>query len=380
MTFPALLLSLAVPAAPAQVLPPPPDSVAVQANAARKLFLIEPTAGAARCDGGPAALVRGEAPFPVAALGSGGTAPLPVTLSFRIDASGRPLAIKRTDSAEWRSSRLYYSDGDVIPAFAASRFAPGERNNCTIRFEPRIVAASEAPSPAAMRYFVAPHARLPGEQALFRRFHPTDTNCIAAGTPKVRLRAYPAFEDIAVAPGSWTYAMAAFDIDAKGRPVHVRIIGSDGNAALDRATVRAVERSRFAPEARHGCTYPYYRRSEDTLAAPTPPDQASFRPAGAQCPGGDTGWTGMPKLQFPAGFAERRIEGWAIIGYDVAPWGQTGNVRVLAAEPAAAFGEKAREIVMQARQAPSASGRGGCIDIVRFVMPKKDKEQSEDDS
>ncbi|MEN3748956.1 hypothetical protein TPR58_17405 [Sphingomonas sp. HF-S3] len=77
----------------------------------------------------------------------------------------------------------------------------------------------------------------------------------------------------------------------------------------------------------------------------------------------------MPKLTFRPGFAGRRVEGWAVIGYDIAPWGKTGNVRVLAAEPAAAFGDRAREIATGARQAPSAAGRSGCVDMVHFIMP-----------
>jgi outer membrane biosynthesis protein TonB len=79
----------------------------------------------------------------------------------------------------------------------------------------------------------------------------------------------------------------------------------------------------------------------------------------------------MPTLRFPQGFQERSIEGWAIIGYDIAPWGATGNVRVLAAEPTDMFGEEARSIVTGARQAASQAGRSGCVDIVRFVMPNK---------
>ena len=35
---------------------------------------------------------------------------------------------------------------------------------------------------------------------------------------------------------------------------------------------------------------------------------------------------------------DRAIEGWAVIAFDVAPWGGTGNVRVVASEPAADFG------------------------------------------
>jgi TonB family protein len=88
----------------------------------------------------------------------------------------------------------------------------------------------------------------------------------------------------------------------------------------------------------------------------------------------------MPRLQFPAGFVQRRIEGWAIIAYDVAPWGEIGNVRVLRAEPADAFGYQARDIVRNARQGSSPTGRSGCVDLVRFVMPNKGQEPAATDS
>ena len=77
----------------------------------------------------------------------------------------------------------------------------------------------------------------------------------------------------------------------------------------------------------------------------------------------------MPALVFRGGFLQRRVVGWALIGYDVAPWGQTGNVRVLAAEPAAAFGEQALNIVRSARKETADTGMTGCVTMVRFVMP-----------
>lgn len=375
MIFRALPLLLAAAAASAQDRSVPPIGVP-PAPAPPAQVLIQLTAGEARCDGGPVQVVRLEAPLPVSAFGNGDNAPQPVTLSFRIDAEGRPLSIVRTDGppGEWRQSHIYYENSDVIPAFAVSRFAPGVRSNCTIRFDARAWSTTEAPLALVQRYFVAPHQRQPGEQALFRRMHPANTDCIGAGSPRLRLRAFPAFEAIPIPPGAWAHAMTGFDIDARGRPANVRILGSDRNSALDRASIKAVRQSRYAPEARHGCTYPYYRRSDETIAAPVIPDKESLRPAGAHCSEGDTGWTSMPKLTFPAGFESRRIEGWAIVGYDVAPWGQIGNVRVLAAEPAAAFGERARDIVGSARQATSPTGRSGCVDIVRFVMPQKGQE------
>lgn len=332
-------------------------------------MLVELTPGEAHCDSGPARLVRFEAPMPVPAFRSLDATLQPVTLTFRIDAQGRPLGIAQEQIGEYQPGRIYYPSSDVVPAFAVSRFAPTAQTNCRITFTPRGFATIDAPLPLVQRYIVSPHPRQPDEPALFRRLHPADSDCIGMGGPKLRLRAYPAFEKIPIEPGGWAYAMTGFDIDAKGRPVNVRIDGSDGNAALDRASIDAVKQSRYAREVRKGCTYPYYRRSDATVAAPASPDKASFAPAGARCEG-ETPWKTMPRLQFPAGFAERRIEGWAVIGYDIAPWGQTGNVRVLAAEPAAPFGEKAREIVSSALQAPSATGGSGCVDIVRFVMPR----------
>ncbi|KTF70598.1 TonB family protein [Sphingomonas sp. HT-1] len=360
--------------------PPPP--IAAPHAAAPSLSLVELAPGEARCEGGPVAFARYEPPLPVAAFGTGANQLQPVTISFRIDAQGRPLGIARMNPSPdaLSPSRLFYSDDDLVPAFATARFAPGERRNCTVRFEARKWSIADAPPPVVARYLVAPHPRQGGQQALFRRIHPADTDCMGAGSPKLRLRAYPAFEDIAIAPGAWAYAMTAFDINAKGRPVNVRIVASDGNAALDRASIKAVRQTRYAHEARHGCTYPYYRRSEATIAAPPPPEKSSMQPADARCPEADTKWTSMPRLQFPAGFVQRRIEGWAIIAYDVAPWGEIGNVRVLRAEPADAFGYQARDIVRNARQGSSPTGRSGCVDLVRFVMPNKGQEPAATDS
>jgi len=42
-----------------------------------------------------------------------------------------------------------------------------------------------------------------------------------------------------------------------------------------------------------------------------------------------------PLMPFPSRFRRRAIEGWSEIGFDVAPWRATGNVRVLASTPAA---------------------------------------------
>jgi TonB family protein len=77
----------------------------------------------------------------------------------------------------------------------------------------------------------------------------------------------------------------------------------------------------------------------------------------------------MPPIGFPPEFERRGIEGWAVVRFDIAPWGGVGNVAVVAAEPAAAFGQQAVQIVGAARKAPSARGYTGCMARVLFKLP-----------
>jgi TonB family protein len=184
------------------------------------------------------------------------------------------------------------------------------------------------------------------------------------------MRAFPAFEKIPQAHGTLSHSVVGFDIDAGGKPRSVRLVDTSGNAELDRQSLDAVARSSFAPGARTGCTYPYYRRQAEPLKAPDAPPSASFRPEGSTCPEELGKWASIPRLEFPPEFLRRGIEGWAAIRYDLAPWGASGNVAVLAAEPAEAFGTQARGIVSQGRRAPS-SGYSGCVTLVRFVLPPR---------
>nr|WP_246586786.1 TonB family protein [Stakelama flava] len=104
------------------------------------------------------------------------------------------------------------------------------------------------------------------------------------------------------------------------------------------------------------------------MVAPEIPD--ALGPNGERCPDyGD--WKYLPPLQryFPAGFRRRAIEGWAVVRFDVAPWGETGDVEVIASEPADVFGDAAKTIVSQARLPKSDASRIGCVERVRFKLP-----------
>jgi TonB family protein len=162
--------------------------------------------------------------------------------------------------------------------------------------------------------------------------------------------------------------MSGFDIDRHGRPIHVRTLAGSGAVALDAASRAATTRSRLAPGAHHGCLWPYWKAAA-TLPAPPVPEEDSVRPQDATCPR-EHGWARAPVLRYPEPYRRRSIEGWAMVTYDVAPWGETGNVKVLASEPTAEFGEAAKAMIRAATLPTSRAGYVGCVDRVRYVVGK----------
>ena len=73
---------------------------------------------------------------------------------------------------------------------------------------------------------------------------------------------------------------------------------------------------------------------------------------------------------YPRAYAARKVGGWAYLRFDVAPWGQVGNVEVLASEPTAAFGEAARSLLWSARPSAPAQGYRGCVVPVVYAIPE----------
>jgi TonB family protein len=368
-TLLAIAALAAAPPPPVIVTPPLPPHIMLDGEMPASVVTFRP--GTARCAGSDEPLQLTELPLPViAADGDGSRAPAPIRVEFRIDREGRPLGI--TASPRSDRSGFYFDSSDVLPALAASRFRRGpERTDCVIAYDLQIAPVGQA-DPATLYRVVAlqvPSGNPVSRRAVFDRTKPPGSNCFDDGAVNVRLRAYPAFEEIPQAPGTVSYSFLGFDLDSGGRPRNVRLLGSAGNAELDRRSLAAVRASRFTPLARQGCTYSYWRRPTVPLSAPEPPEPEAFRPKGSNCPKEKTPWAYVPPLGFPLEFQRRGIEGWAILAYDVAPWGATGNVRVMAAEPAAAFGEQGRRVVSGAREAPSESGHVGCLTRVVFRMP-----------
>ena len=349
-------------AAAAQVPPPiigvPFPHAAPSSGVGSGQMFVTWTAQDVRCAGVPMAFARPPAAMPALGWSTPGNGMKPVAYSFTIDPTGRPLDITRI------AKGYVVASEDLTPALAVSQFALGAaRGECSLTFMPSPQPIAVAPVTSVMAYTMFSGQRPTPE--MWARVKPVGSTCYGP-VPQVRNRAFPDFDAIPKQPGRPSWSMIGFDIDDSGKPVHLRPVAGNGNAVLEAASMTAVADSRFAPGARVGCRYPY-RVGAGTLSAPPMPEEASFRVAGATCPT-KVEWAVGPVLTYPETFRHRAVEGWAVIGYDVAPWGQTGNVRVLAAQPAVEFGEQAVRLLALAKRVPSSAGYTGCVDRVKFRM------------
>lgn len=327
-------------------IPPPPPIAPVQ--------LATWQASAPRCGDTFAKVIRVPAP-----LGHIRYGPImekvELTYSFTIAADGRATDIQRTGTG-WVAHVE-----DLAPALAAARFAGAARTGCTVQFSLVSRPLADVPLDRLLGYAILSGA--PDGSPVRARIDAASGDCVSP-YPAPALRAFPDLKALPQVPGEVSWTATRFDIDARGRPVNLSVAASSGNAALDRAAIAALGRSRFQPGARHGCLLPL-RNGAATLPAPTAPEEEALRPAGATCPK-DLPFVVRPTLTIPQPWQRRSIEGWAVLAYDVAPWGAIGNVRVLAAQPAAEFGDWAQNVLRNATKATTTTGYVGCVDRVRF--------------
>lgn len=256
---------------------------------------------------------------------------------------------------------------DLAPSLAGSLFASNaRREGCFIVYQPKRSSIADADLHDLIGYSISAQSRPPKE--LFDRIAPAGSDCNIR-RPAILLRAFPDFEKIPVTAGRSDWSMVQFDIDAAGKPMGLRTYGTTGNKALDKASFKAVAQSRFTTGAKQGCIYPYWLRG-DTLTAPESKEIAAYRSEDSDCPE-TVEWKLQPTLMYPENFWWRCIEGWAVIAFDLAPWGAVGNAKVVAAEPAAEFGEAAERIVFGSAAIPSKQGYSNCIVRVLYAMQKR---------
>lgn len=365
----AAALQVAPPAPPSVTPAPPLPPLSVQ-TAPYRAHLVDFDGATAQCGGRIVAPLAAVQPFTqvarLNALPSSG-----IEMAFTLGDDGRPLGITQRPAG----AETYWAVPlhDLAPALSLWRFpasAAGAR--CTMRFTPRAVPLDRA-APADL-YRVAA-LRLTSGTAytdLIQQIRKAG-DCAGPGRVRPLLIAYIDDRRIPQAPGVPSYAVASFDVDADGVPQHPGIVASDGNRVLEAAATDAVARSRYVGDApRTRCTLPFVRMASEPVPAPPIPPKSAF--AEGKCPQ-PVRWAQKLRQQFPDPFRRRAIEGWAIVRYDIAPWGATGAVTVLASEPAAAFGDAARSMIASARAEPSPTGAQGCIARVHYRMA----EEGEDD-
>lgn len=360
----AVLATQGVPPAPPA---PPVPPVAVYTSTARPLAsnqqqLVRWLPGDVRCAGAAVSPITLRRPYSTLRYPNAAIPTPPVTLSFDIDDSGRPLSIDRVDGTSG------YLSADLPAAFAASRFpANAPRKGCTIGYQPTPTPIAEVPIEDLYSYSLTPQGgRLP--EAGWDRIRAAG-DCTKDPRLQPLVTRAPDLRTLPGTPGVPDWAMLLHDVDAGGRPTNVRVVSTTGNAALDTAAIRAMREWRFAGGPRTGCANPFRRNAAVLPAPPIPADLP--KQDDATCPPGRD-WAQPPRLVFPEPFGRRAIEGWAVIRYDVAPWGEPGNLTVVAAQPSADFGRQAMTVIRSARLKPSDRSRTGCIDRVRFVMPGTD--------
>lgn len=351
----AALLGLPAAALPSQ--PAPPAS-----PGGPRQMLIQWMPGEVRCRG---TMVSGQAiRRPWNMLGwTVEAAPRSTTLRFAIDERGRPVSISR-DGPDY----LPFGD-DILSAMAASRFPAGKpHEGCGVTFTMQAVPLDQAAAPELMSYTINPlSGRLPEEG--WKSIRASGGPCLDPPLPRALIRHIPDFVKIPATPGVRDWSMIRYDLNAAGKPVHAAILTGTGtgNAALNAAGLTAMRASRFTRGAKTGCLAPYWREA-GTLPAPDMPEAIrATRVADGNCPD-EHGWATPPQLRFPEPYRRRRIEGWAVIRYDVAPWGELGNLTVIASEPTADFGRQAITVLRSARLPAQRQGYVGCVDRVRFDM------------
>ena len=339
----------------ALAIPPEPPVVTVgvpNADAATQQ-LVSWMPGPVHCDDGvEVPVVEGRRPYN-SLWGGRGTQPSAMVFEFAIDPTGRPLSITRTSPA-------FLAEGTAGPALASSRFAAGAaRMGCSITYQPVMKPVEQADRVELASYMMTNQTpRLP--KRAYEWFRAGDE---CRQNTQLLMRAYPNFDEIPATPGVRDWAMIGFDVAASGETVNVRHLFGTGNDALAEASEEAVANSRFTEgPLRRNCSYPYWRNAAVLPAPPAPP-----RAPGWTDPCAALEWDRAPQRIFPAAYLARSIEGWADIAYDVATWGEIGNVRVLRAEPTDDFGEAARRMIERS-SAQKNAGFANCETRVRYRM------------
>ena len=342
-----------------------PRSVSIEANTSHQFMAWVP--GDIQCGGSitPVPVVMRQPMGSVTRINA--TKDAAITLEFVLDRTGRPMSIKRAGAgAGAGAGAAIFPTTDLMPSLAASRFDGGGLPlNCSITYTQKSVPVADAPLPELLRRDgYSPTRSWPDAV----RDRVALGNCKDSPRPRSLMRYSPDFDAVSEVIGARSWLALAYDIDTAGVPENIRIIATSGNDDLEREATQAVAKSRFRDGDRTGCSVSMGKGAA-IIDAPEAPETEQFGESPDACDA-DERWAVRPRLNYPSGYETRAIDGWAIVKFDVAPWGQIGSVEVLEAQPSEEFGAAATAMIRMAKFKPQEQGLVGCIERVFYRMKR----------
>lgn len=350
-----LALALLTPAAAQAVIPPPPPKPQPQ------LVVYGPTPTAFTCDKGQPRLVEG-APVPIrtqqgyVSVEGQFNSPVLEGYTFGVDADGRVIDLDR--SGAWTPD----SQAAVI---ASWRFAPGApASKCKLSLTATVVPLALASPAQLLQAQIAEWRNTP---AYVRKALDALGSCGQTPRRRPQTIAYPDIRPFGNRTVDPAWAGMTYDIDADGAVRNVRIVTQHGEQAFADAAAASVAESRFqSGSPRTGC-HAVFKAGVKASPATKRPDAASFERPGDACA---LKKLPLPEVMpYPPAYAQRRVGGWAIVRFDVAPWGQIGSVQLLASQPTPAFGMAAVELMQRIKVEAPPSGYRGCVVPIIYATP-----------
>jgi len=331
----------------------------------------------ATCGGQPAATPIYSEPLTPEILPSPGRQAVDdeTRLAFSIDPSGRTrdIRLEQEMSPAPPIAFVGYDQSEDQATLAAWRFPPVAAKDCRLTIARRAVPIAYAP-PAAIAQLAVSVGGRHARSAIKTRFERPGDDC--ATQPALLNASYPDRRKGSTPPGGRSWAMIRWDILPDGRTGNIETLASSGDDVFEAESRRAVGETRFVDgAARTGCIAPFSRTGDDLTDTPQPePTDDVLK----DCPADVRARFTPGRLTYPEAFRRRGIEGWAIVRYDIASWGQVGAVSVLEAQPAAAFGTAASQVITSGRATPGFTGAVRCTDRVIFKMPRDGEEPNTD--
>jgi TonB family protein len=370
---PPIVVDLVPPVASraAQVAPRPQPRVVVLSYAAPPVSV--------RCRTGAALVAAAEAldptgtvsyapePDGATVIGQGPSSRSPVELEFNVTAEGRVAGLRRV--APTGSYLSGHDEGKLQASVASWRFAPAAREGCRLTITTSAVPLEEADRLTLLRVMTSRPSSVVRQQVYKRANAPGD--CYQGADPGVRVYVNPDWRRVPIPAGRKEWTALDYDIDPEGVPRNVRVADSSGNEAVNRASAEAVSGFRFFEGPRTGCRHYFWPFSTQVLSAPPIDKSGAQRPGDDKCPDNLLTFVEGDR-SYPPAFKERGIEGWAVLRFSVAPWGEIGGIEVVRAEPSEMFGRTATEMLRQAKATPGERGYRGCAVPITFRIGDRD--------